>query len=390
MNFELTSEQRQLQDAATRLSEGKLMPILAAHPSDKPLPHAAMRQIFGILAEFGLTGARIPVESGGAGLSMLDYGLIFERLPAAVALALIAHDGTVSRLHASGAAHRFPVLFEALIAGEKIACTASTEPTTGSDPRSIRLRISPSADGRVVHLTGIKQWITNGTIADVALVTGKLADNAGNPGNDSSKTLQRYLVERAVSRFDAHEIDCIGLRQGHLSELTFDETPVPVENAVGDENSTMKTLTQAWLVNRPLFGLLGLALADKGRRIALEHVKERSQFGTTLARKQLIQNALVDMEGKILASRFLCLAALDAADRGEATQALSAMAKRDGLRAAEEVASLAMRLCGAMGLASETGAEQQVRDIKMLTIPDGTFEILTLIAGREITGESAL
>lgn len=381
MDFEPSADQRQLQDAAERLTRGWLNPILAAHPADKSLPKAAMLEIFGHLAEFGLTGARVPLEAGGAGLSMVDYALMFERLPPVVALALIAHEGTASRFHASGADVQFPELFAALLAGEKIACTASTEPTTGSDPRSIRLRIRADGDAGLVRLTGTKQWITNGTIADVALVTGK-SDGAGD--------LQRYLVERAVSPFSATEIPCIGLRQGHLSELTFDDISVPKANSIGNDKSTMKTLTQAWLVNRPLFGLLALGMAEAAGRTALAHVKGREQFNAPLGRKQLVQEALVDIESSILSARLLCLMALDAADRGRANQALSAMAKRQGVQTAERAAGIAMRLCGAMGLAEEMGVEKHLRDIRMLGIPDGTYEVLTLIAGREITGQSAL
>lgn len=379
MQFEPTSDQRQLQDAALRLSQVKLQPLLASHPTTKPLPKAVMLEMFGILAEFGLTGARVPQEYNGTGLSMLDYGLIFEQLPGVVALALIAHEGTISRLCASGFAQCEPRLIEALLQGGQIACTASTEPTTGSDPRSIHLRIR--RDEGDVFLTGTKQWITNGTIADVVLVTGKAeADGA----------LQRFLVKRAESPFQASEISCIGLQQGHLSELVFNDVRVPGRNALPEGGSTMKTLTQSWLVNRPLLGLLALQLAQRSRDIALAHVKDRVQFGETLVNKQLIQNALVDIDASVASARLLCLKALDAADRGDATQGLSAMAKRQALITAEQASGIAMRLCGAMGLATETGVEQNLRDIRMITIPDGTHEILTLIAGREITGASAL
>ncbi|WP_151447801.1 acyl-CoA dehydrogenase family protein [Lacisediminimonas profundi] len=381
MDFNLTSEQQQLQDAAIRLSQGRLMPWLAEHPADQPLPKSAMLKILGALAEFGLTGARVPVEGGGSGLGALDYALVFEQLPPVIAVALIAHEGTASRLYASGAAQTFPEIFESLIAGTRIACTASTEPTTGSDPRSIKLKFTASDDPQQMLISGTKQWITNGTIADIALVTGK---------SDESGELLRVMVERSVSPYVAAEIPCVGLRQGHLSELNFSQVPVPRANALGNDNSTMKTLTQAWLINRPLFGLLALTAARRARDIALEHVKGRVQFGAPLARKQLVQEALVDIDASIQSARLLCLSALHAADQGSATQAQSAMAKRQGVSVAEKAASIAMRLCGGMGLATETGIERETRDIKMFTIPDGTYEILTLIAGREITGESAL
>src|SRR5690606_6343358 len=136
-----------------------------------------------------------------------------------------------SRLCASGAAADFADLVDDMLAGRKIGCTASTEPTTGSDPRSIKLRIRESDDGQTAYLSGTKQWITNGTIADVAFVTGK---------QEGSGELQRYIVEHAISPFQATEIPCVGLQQGHLSELVFDQVPVPRRNAIGSDNSTMR------------------------------------------------------------------------------------------------------------------------------------------------------
>src|SRR3546814_15094212 len=120
MNFELTSEQIQLQDASIRLRERRLEPILRTHGKDVPLSKAVMLDIFAALAEFGLTGARVPIDAGGTGLKALDYGLAFEQLPAVVALALIAHDGTTSRLCASVCAQNFHGILAKLLPRIKI------------------------------------------------------------------------------------------------------------------------------------------------------------------------------------------------------------------------------------------------------------------------------
>lgn len=383
MDFNLTAEQTLLRDAARSMVERDIQPILDAHDADKPLPKPAVLDIYAHFARQGLTAARLPEAAGGSGLRMLDYGLMFEQLPPWLAISLIAHEGTIVRFHAESTPEQRDRFLPALIAGTRIACTATSEPEGGSDPRAVRTRLVH--DGDSVVLTGRKMWISNGTIADVMNVTcidGK--DESGRP------RVARVAVERAHSPFEAQEIDVMGLRQGHLSEVVFDGCRAPNTNLFGQPGDAPKVLGSTWLVNRPLLGLSAVNAAQKALDQATEFATGRSQFGRPIAEYQLVQERLVRMATAVTTSRLLCYYALAEIDKGGNANQVSAMAKQYALGVCEQAISEAMHIHGAMGISREAKLEQAYRDVRMLPIPDGTQDILTLIQGREITGKSAL
>lgn len=377
MDFTLTSEQRMMVDACRRLVAKELAPILAAHPQDRPLPKSAAQAILRHLATLGLTAARVPVEAGGTGMSALDYGLMCEQLPPAVVFMLLPQETTIARMHYGCSHEQRTSLLPRLMAADLLTCTAATEPDVGSDPRGIRTRIR--RDGNDLILNGRKLWISNATISDIVTVT--CVDEDGQ--------LVRVLVERAQSPFDASEIPVTGLQQCHLGELAFHDCRVPLANRLGDSGDVARVLTMTWLANRPVIGLAAVHLAQKAFDAAKTYAADRRQFGRAIGEFQLIQERLADIETAVVTSRLVCYHALAAIDRGERANGPSAMAKRYSVSACEGAIALAMRIHGSMGLSQELGLERMARDARMLSIPDGTPEILTLIQGREITGASA-
>ena len=148
-------------------------------------------------------------------------------------------------------------------------------------------------------------------------------------------------------------------------------------------------LTITWNGNRPLVGLAAARLAERAFEAAVEYAGVREQHGKLIAGHQLIQQSLADMQTAIVASRLLCYRALNLMDRGARNNADAAMAKRFATNACTDAISKAMAIHGGMGLTEEVGLEQLWRDARMLTVPDATDEILTLIQGREITGIAA-
>ena len=148
-------------------------------------------------------------------------------------------------------------------------------------------------------------------------------------------------------------------------------------------------LKSSWAVNRPLFGLVAVGLAQRAFDIALEYAGTRKQFGKPIAGHQLVQKNLSDMVTAITASRLLCLEALWRVDQGLPADGAAAMAKRFAQNACREAVFEAMNLLGAMGLSVEARLEEIYRDIRMIPVPDGTNEILALIHGRELTGLGA-
>jgi alkylation response protein AidB-like acyl-CoA dehydrogenase len=378
MDFSLTTEQQMIVKAAQRMVETDIQPVLDAHDKDKALPKEAVLKIFAKAANLGMTCARIPEEGGGAGMTMLDCGLITEQIPPTAGLMIQPHEATTTRIYFGCTADQKERYLEDLMTGKKIACTASTEPDVGSDPRGIKTRVKETGDELV--LDGAKQWISNATVCDLMNVTCR------HVKEDGTSSMVRVLVDPTESKFHTRDVDMHGLRQAPLGEVTFSDCRVPKGNLCPDTGETAKLLTVTWLANRPLVGLMAVGLAQKALDLARNYAGVRKQFGKFIGGFQLVQQDLAEIETCVLSSRLICYNALAAIDRGERANGLSAMAKRYAVDACDRAIALAMRLHGAMGLSKELGLEQMARDVRTLTIPDGTPGILTLIQGREITG----
>ena len=381
MDFRLTPDQELMRDSIRRLVEREIAPLLEQHDPRDTLPKSAFLAALAKLADLGLTAARLPEAAGGPGISMLDYGIMFEHIPPAIGVSLIAHEATTSRLSADCNDEQRKRVLPDLIAGRKIGCTGSTEPDTGSDPRGIKTRLTRKGDKLL--LNGRKMWITNVSQGDVIFVT--CLD--WRDGESRDKVI-KVIVERGRSQFDAREIDTVGLRQGMLGEVAFADCAIPPENVIESAGGT-EVLKVSWAVNRPLFGLLAVHMAQRAYDIALEYARMRKQFGKPIAAHQLIQKNLSDIATAITTSRLVCWHALSLIDQGQPADGAAAMAKRYAQNACREAVWQAMNVLGAMGLSTEAKVEALYRDIRMIPIPDGTNEILALIHGRELTGLEA-
>ncbi len=382
MDFELSEEQRMFQDSARKIAEKHIRPELESHDRNRPLPKEAMLRIFQMFAREGLTAPRLPIEIGGSGMRMLDYGVVFEQLPPVIANALLSFEVTVTRIGLGSEEEQRRRLLPDLIGGRKICCTGTTEPDIGSDARGVKTSVR--ADGDDLVINGRKMWVTNASISDVMVVTC----SAGTDSNGRN-LLQRVVVERADSPYETREIETLGLRQGHLAEILFDNCRVPKHNALGRVGDAARLLTTTWNGNRPLLGLMAVGMAQRALDAAIEYAGTRRQFGRLIGSTQLVQERLVDIATAVETSRLLCYKALAQIDHGGRANGLSAMAKRYATTACLQAVSLAMELHGAMGISVELGLEELFRDARMLLVPDGTNEILALIAGRELTGLDA-
>lgn len=385
MDFNLSSEQVLMRDASRRMVARVIAPELARHDSDQPLPKAVLLTIFKAIAALGLTAARLPPDAGGSGLSMLDYGLMFEAIPPAIGLSLVSQEACIARLYAECNAEQRQRFLPPLIAGSALGCTGSTEPDAGSDPRGIRTRVTQ--DGDTLVLNGRKMWITNVSMCDLIIVTC-LDCRSGQSGGKRVGVV-KVVVERKDSPFEAREIDTIGLRQGLLGEAVFDNCRVPVRNLIDNNAGGTDVLKSTWQVNRPLLGLQAVHLAQCAYDIALEYARTRRQFDDVIGGHQLVQKNLSDIMTAITTSRLLCYHALSLIDSGAPAAGAAAMAKRHAQNACREAVWQAMNILGAMGLSTEARMEQLYRDMRMLAVPDGTNEILALIHGRELTGIDA-
>ncbi len=379
MDFELNDAERMLRDTAREAVTRGIEPVLRAHPGDRPLPKAAMLELYRIAADLGYHSARVPEAEGGSGLTYVMLGILNEALPPVLTMSLVGHESTVKRIQLGGTPEQKARFLPDLLAGRKIAGTATSEPNVGSDPRGVETRAV--ADGSHYVLNGTKLWTTNGAIADTVVVVASLGKDASG-----RNLITRFVVNRDESPFESREVPTIGLQQGHLGELVFDNCRVPRENLLGEPGDAHQSLTFTWLANRPGLGLIGVHLAQRALDAAVAHARQRIQFGKPIGSFQLIQEMLAEMSTLTDASRLLCYRALTLLDRGVWCHRESSMAKAYATEAAVRVTNMAIQVHGSYGLTTAFPLEQWARDARMITLPDGTTQIQQLIVGRELVG----
>ena len=386
MDFTLNDEQQILREELRKFLEAELRP-LDDRWGDEEMTAERARELCKKLIPWGYMGGRgeasgAPRDATIACIQTEELARVFPALAGisgmtagcAAAIAMGAHPDVAARL------------VEPLRQSELVGCNAFTEPNVGSDPSGIECRAEKRGDRFIVN--GSKAWISNGHIADVAIVLVQTDPGQGRRG------FRQLVIDRRESPFESRDTPTIGLRAFPTSELTFTDVEVPEINLIGgwkskgvDPAAAFARTLAAIASVRAGTALISVGIAQRAFEIALDYVKQRRQFGKEIARHQLVSAMIADMATEIDAARLLCYRAMHASGRPEVE---SSMAKGYATEAAVRVCSTAMQCLGANGLAIENRVERCLRDARMLTIPDGTTQIQKLIIGRALTGMSAI
>jgi len=260
-----------------------------------------------------------------------------------------------------------------LASGEKIGCFGLTEPDYGSNPGGMITRAEEQGTRYV--LNGAKMWITNGTIADIAVVWAKL-----------NGTIRGFLVEKGTNGFDAPEMTGKhSLRASITSELIFQDSTIPKENILPKSDGLKSPLM---CLNQARYGIawggIGAAMACYGA--ALNYAKSRIQFGKPIASFQMTQEKLVYMVTEITKAQLLCLQLGRLKDQGKLRFQQVSMAKRNNVYIALEVARMAREILGANGILDEYPVMRHMANLESVKTYEGTHEMHTLIVGEDITG----
>jgi glutaryl-CoA dehydrogenase len=264
--------------------------------------------------------------------------------------------------------------------GTLIGCFGLTEPDFGSDPGGMRTRARKDGDGYV--LNGTKTWITNGTLADVAVVWAKTDD--GGP-----ESIRGYLVEKGMPGYSAREIHGkFSLRASSTAELSFQDVRVPARNVLPKAEGLRAPLS---CLNNARFGI---AFAVTGAAIAcFESVRDyalsRVQFGKPIASFQLTQEKLADMLQEITKAQLVSLRLGRLKDEGKVTPPMVSLAKRNNVKNALEIARVARSIFGANGITVEYPAIRHMLNLESVFTYEGTHEVHTLVLGKAITGLDA-
>jgi butyryl-CoA dehydrogenase len=385
MDFELSAEQRRWRQIARDFAEREVAPLAREADATGQFP----MHLIGRMGELGLLGATIAPDYGGAGMDALSYALVLEELGRAdssVRGFLTVDAGLVAGcIQQWGSEEQRRRYLPRLASGASIGCYCLTEPNAGSDVAS--MEATARADGDDYILDGEKIWITNGTIADVAIVFASRDRAARHRG------ICAVLIETDVPGFRRESMTgggnaahTLGHRASDHAHIIFDACRVPASALLGPAGEGFKVAMSA--LDR---GRLGVAAGAVGIGQAcldacLDVARTRRQFGKRLGDFEMIQAALADMAADVAAARLLVYHAAWLKDRGEpATQATS-LAKLFATEAAVRAASEAVLLHGNRGYSNAYPVERYYRDVKGLQIYEGTSHIQRIIVARELLG----
>jgi len=386
MILELNEAQKILQKNAREFMEREIIPIADEYDRKyHPLPKDVALKLLKKLVSLGYVGSTLPPEHGGQGLDLISYGVIGEELARAylsLAMIVLMQDGGVlSILAAHGTPEQKAKYIPKIMSLEKITCFCLTEPDVGSGARD--LKTSAVLDGDYYALNGTKTWITNGGIADLAVVFASTDRSKGARG------ISCLLVDKDESPFTTRELPKLGCRSCPTSEMNFEDCRVPKANLIGTPGSAYLLALAELARLRVAVGIGALGLAQASIDAAVKYAQERKQFGRPIGSFQLIQEMIADMAIMTDAARFLCYRALYLIDKGQIPFKEASMAKAYSTEMAVAVTSKAIQVHGAYGISEEYPVERYFRDARTLTFPDGATQIQKLVIGREMLGISA-
>jgi glutaryl-CoA dehydrogenase len=372
----LSEDERKIRDKVRNWVSSRVEPIMGEHFEKATFPMHLIPEMAGLHA----LGSSLPLEYGCAAMSSVSSGLIMQELErgdsslrsfASVQSALVMYP-----IFAYGSEEQRREWLPKLATGEKIGCFGLTEPDAGSDPASMKTH-AVKKDGRWI-LNGTKSWITNGGIADVAVIWAK-----------TDSEIRGFLLEKGTSGFSSGNIEHkMSLRGSITSWLAMNECAIPDKNLLpksGGLGSALECLNQARY--GIAWGALGAAMSCYHE--ALEYSKSRMQFGRPIGSFQLVQEKLVYMLTEITKGQLLALHLGRLKDSGNADNSQISLAKRNNTAIALEIARAARDILGAHGITLGSSVIRHMCNLEAVKTYEGTDSIHTLILGQAITGLQA-
>ncbi len=382
MDYFFTEEQQMIKDLAAQIAHEKVVPVRAELDEKSEFP----REIIDVLGQSDLMGIYIPEEYGGAGMGSLDLCIAVEELSKACL--------GVSTSFAANALGTYPILLHGsdeqkqkyipdIASGKKLVAFALTEANAGSDAGGVQT--TAKLEGNEYVLNGTKQWITNGSEADIYTVIAITDRERGARGASA------FIVEKGTPGFTfGKKEDKMGIRASTTCELIFDNCRVPRENIISREGMgfivAMKTLDQS----RPGVAAQGVGVAQGAIDEAVQFARQRVQFGKPIISFQAVQHMLADMATQTEAARALLYSVCRYIDSGAKNVSMaSAMSKLFATDVGMKVTTDAVQVMGGSGYMKEYPVEKMMRDAKILQIYEGTNQIQRNVIGQALIKEAA-
>jgi alkylation response protein AidB-like acyl-CoA dehydrogenase len=380
MDFRLTDEQEMLRRTVREFAEAEIRPHVMEWDESQKFPMDLLPK----LAALGLTGIQFPEEYGGAAMSSVDYCICIEELARvcpAIALSVAAHNGLcTSHIAMFGTDAQKTQFLPRLVGGEVLGAWGLTEASAGSDAAA--MRTTAVRQGECWVLNGSKTFITHGRIGGVMVVVAITDRTKGHRG------ISAFIVEHGTPGMIAGKKENkLGMRASDTSEVVFQECRVTAANLLGEEGQGFINTLQVLDAGRIGIAALSVGLAQGAFEAARAYAKERRQFGQPIAGFQAIQWKLADNATRIEAARLLTYRAAYLKDRGARTTRESSMAKLFASEIAVKAADDCVQIHGGYGFVKDYPAEKYFRDVKLVTIGEGTSEIQRLVIARQLLGQ---
>jgi glutaryl-CoA dehydrogenase len=371
----LTDEQKLVRDTVRSFVSDKVLPIIEEHQREGTFPASALP----VMANMGLLGANLE-GFGLPGLDNVSYGLIMQELER-------GDSGLRSFVSVQGALCMYPIWrygsheqkekwLPAMGRGEVIACFGLTEPDAGSDPGAMRTRAERDGDEWV--LDGVKYWITNGTLAQLAVVWARTEDG-----------IRGFLVPTDSPGFKANKVTGkYSLRASDTAELVMQGCRIPADHVLPEVRGLKGPLT---CLNQARYGIAwgAVGAAQACYDEALRYAKNRIAFGRPIAATQLIQELLVEIVSEITKAQLLCLRLGQLKDAGKVTPQQVSLAKRNNVAMALKTARTCREILGGNGILDDYQAFRHMVNLESVYTYEGTHQIHTLIVGQDLTGHAA-
>eukprot|EP00053_Salpingoeca_punica_P012988 m.116941 g.116941 ORF g.116941 m.116941 type:complete len:414 (-) comp16081_c4_seq2:302-1543(-) len=375
----LTDTQNELRTSVADFCKQELAPHAASIDKTNTFPE--LRSFWKKLGSMGLLGITAPEKYGGAGLGYTEHVIAMEELSrasGAIALSYGAHSNLcVNQIVRNGSEEQKLKYLPKLISGEHMGALAMSEPGSGSDVVSMRLRAQKDGDHYV--LNGNKFWITNGPDADVLVVYAKTEPDKHQHG------VTAFLVEKGTPGFStAQKLDKLGMRGSNTCELIFQDCRIPKANILGNLNKGVYVLMSGLDYERLVLSGGPLGLMQAALDVTLPYVHQRTQFGQPIGTFQLMQGKLADMYTRLSASRAYVYAVAKRCDQGTADPKDCAGAILYSAEAATQVALDAIQCLGGNGYINDYPTGRILRDAKLYEIGAGTSEIRRMLIGRAL------
>jgi acyl-CoA dehydrogenase len=379
VNFEETSVQRELRDLARRFVQKDLLP----HVEEDEKEERFRPELIQKLGELGLTGIPVPEAYGGAGLGYQDYSVAIEEIAAgnlgyAISVAVTGLPQVILNLF--GNEEQKKKYIPPLAEGRAIGAFSLSEAGSGSDASA--LRTTAKRDGDHYVLNGTKLWVTQGDSASTLIVMAR----TGGPGPQG---VSAFILEKGMPGFGYGKREKkMGCSTSHTMELILNQVRVPAKNLIGKEGEGFKVAMTALDSGRITIGAGALGIARAALNVAVQHAKQREQFGKPIAEFQGISFLLADMAVQLDAAKLLVHRAAWLKDQGKPFSQEAAMAKLFATDMAMKVTTDAVQILGGSGYTQDFPVERYMREAKVLQIVEGTNQVQRMIIGRNLTNES--